>query len=482
MFYSFSLKEGLLVQQQYYNQRIYGASFSISYLFYYDTMINSIYKYQMTTNENITTFTIDSSENTLYWISDQGISSISTDLSTNYVHYTLDSSMNYNPLYYNQTLAYSTKSGNKYLVWCCDNDIYNIELSGNNGNVTKVYLSNNKNIDGVIIENNIIYYFCVQQASYEVYTTDISENFILHHANTIDGTTYTYPYDGTSQQKPINLTYKNGDCYLTYCFLSSNTINNNEFYIDKFKLSDNPPQSTIIHVYIQGGNDYYFLHPTGLPIDDNGDIYVVPIFTGEMYKSTTEIVCFNKGTKILCMNESNELPPPPVKLSPFHKPQTQIVPRKKDEYIPIEKLKKGDFVKTYKHGYRKISKIITGSFRNNPKKWNMCMYKMTKTDTNGLLEDLIVTGGHSILVDSISETEQAKYDAMDLTEFSKETIDNKRLVLSSVSDQFTAMQDNDMYTYYHLLLENNDDDEERFGIWANGILTETPNVKYTTNH
>jgi hypothetical protein len=39
------------------------------------------------------------------------------------------------------------------------------------------------------------------------------------------------------------------------------------------------------------------------------------------------------------------------------------------------------------------------------------------------------------------------------------------------------MQDQDMYTYYHLLLENNDDVEERFGIWANGILTETPKEK-----
>jgi hypothetical protein len=39
------------------------------------------------------------------------------------------------------------------------------------------------------------------------------------------------------------------------------------------------------------------------------------------------------------------------------------------------------------------------------------------------------------------------------------------------------MQDTNLYNYYHLLLENNDDEEERFGIWANGILTETPNVK-----
>jgi len=134
-------------------------------------------------------------------------------------------------------------------------------------------------------------------------------------------------------------------------------------------------------------------------------------------------------------------------------------------------------VKTYKHGYRRVSKVIKGTLRNNPKKWNMCMYKMAKTPTNGLIENLIVTGGHSILVDAISEEEQKRYDKMGIPDFSKLTIDNKHLLLSCCSDQFTPMQDRKIYTYYHLLLENNDDEEERFGIWANGILTETPNEK-----
>jgi hypothetical protein len=134
-------------------------------------------------------------------------------------------------------------------------------------------------------------------------------------------------------------------------------------------------------------------------------------------------------------------------------------------------------VKTYKHGYRKIHKIIKGSFKNNPKKWNMCMYKMAKTPLNGLTEDLIVTGGHSLLVDAISDKEQKRYDAMGIPSFSKLTIDNKHLLLSCCSDQFAPIQDTKKYNYYHLLLENNDDEEERFGIWANGILTETPNVK-----
>jgi hypothetical protein len=193
-----------------------------------------------------------------------------------------------------------------------------------------------------------------------------------------------------------------------------------------------------------------------ISVDQYDNIYIVTVNSSNEYTilQSSPVFCFNKGTKIRCLNQ-------------------QLA----DEYVAIELLKVGDFVKTYKHGYRKISKIISGSFRNNPKKWNMCMYKMAKTESNGLLEDLIVTGGHSLLVDSISETEQANYDELGLTEWCKDTIDGKRLLLSSVSDHFKAIQDTEKYNYYHLLLENNDDEEERFGIWANGVLTETPNVK-----
>jgi hypothetical protein len=190
-----------------------------------------------------------------------------------------------------------------------------------------------------------------------------------------------------------------------------------------------------------------------LPFDENYILYVSIVNEPAIWVSTTPL-CFNEGTKILCLNQ--EL---------------------MDEYNAIELLRIGDFVKTYKHGYRKIHKVIQGSFKNNPKKWNMCMYKMVKTLTNGLTDDLIVTGGHSLLVDAISDEEQKRYDEMGIPSFSKSTIDNKHLLLSCCSDQFTPMQDTGKYNYYHLLLENNDDEEERFGIWANGILTETPNVK-----
>lgn len=174
--------------------------------------------------------------------------------------------------------------------------------------------------------------------------------------------------------------------------------------------------------------------------------------------------CFNEGTKILCCNKNLQ-----------------------EEYISIENLKKGDLVKTYKHGYRKIDLIGKNVMINNPDNPKKCMYKMIKTDKNCLLEDLIVTGGHSILVDDtmlVDKTNKnhkvySKYlllssrlkDSIKLTN-KNHKVDGKYLLLSSRSKDFIKLTNKKLYTYWHLTLESNDDNQ-RFGIWANGLLTET---------
>ena len=160
--------------------------------------------------------------------------------------------------------------------------------------------------------------------------------------------------------------------------------------------------------------------------------------------------CFNEGTKILSLNNQFE-----------------------EEYIPIENLKKGDVVKSYKHGYRKIDLIGKSKLLNNPNNFSSCMYKMEKTDTNGLIEDLIVTGGHSILVDDLGDCKDENEKIFNGTQM----IDGKYLLHSCVSKDFIKMDNNNIYTYYHFILENNGDDNERFGVYANGILTETPPKK-----
>ena len=150
-----------------------------------------------------------------------------------------------------------------------------------------------------------------------------------------------------------------------------------------------------------------------------------------------------------------------------------------EEYLPIETLRTGDLVKSFKHGYRRIELIGKQYMNNNPKKWNACMYKMVKTEENGLLEDLIITGTHSILVDELGEHKE-KNDEY----FGGETrkVDDKYFLLAGVSKDFVKLENTNMYTYYHLTLENDGNDEQFFGIWANGILSETTSKRDFINH
>ena len=165
--------------------------------------------------------------------------------------------------------------------------------------------------------------------------------------------------------------------------------------------------------------------------------------------------CFNHGTKILCLNKNLE-----------------------EEYIPVQDLRSGDFVKTYKHGYRKIDLIGKNPMINNPDVFTSCMYKMKKTEENGLTEDIIVTGGHCLLVDDLGEFKEKNDKIFGSTLM----IDDKYMLLCGVSTDFVKLENRLPYTYYHFILENNGDDDERFGVWANGMLSETPSKNQFNDH
>jgi alpha-tubulin suppressor-like RCC1 family protein len=152
-------------------------------------------------------------------------------------------------------------------------------------------------------------------------------------------------------------------------------------------------------------------------------------------------VCFNYNTKILCLVENKEV------------------------YVPIQNIRKGDLVKTYKHGYIPVDLIGKKSMINNPK-MDSCMYIMYKTDD--MVDDLIVTKNHAILVDKVDNEIQKEF----------EIIDGKYLVLASKSSKFEKIYDRKIYTYYHLVLKDdcvdlNESNRKRYGIYANGVLTET---------
>ena len=101
------------------------------------------------------------------------------------------------------------------------------------------------------------------------------------------------------------------------------------------------------------------------------------------------------------------------------------------------------------------------------------MYIMNKTEgteDNGLIEDLIVTGNHGILLDEkdFNEEEQKKNP-----KWASFKVDDKINCIAGVSSKFEQITNNDVYKYYHFSLDNGDGKKRRFGVWANGILMET---------
>ncbi len=171
------------------------------------------------------------------------------------------------------------------------------------------------------------------------------------------------------------------------------------------------------------------------------------------------VACYNKNTTVLCVDiYGNEV------------------------YKSIQDIVVGDKVVTYKHGLKAVKMIGNNSMVNDPDDLLQSMYKLSK-DKNPLLnDDLIVLGGHSLLVDKLSTDEMvntAKYWGNKI-----EKVDDKELLLATVSEDFEQCMDTDEYTYYHLVLEEEADGVDRkYGIYVNGgVLSETTTEKFFVSH
>ena len=180
----------------------------------------------------------------------------------------------------------------------------------------------------------------------------------------------------------------------------------------------------------------------------------------EIYNATTssvvtntdfnlQVQCFLKGTKILCMVNNIE------------------------SWVRIEELKPGDLVKTYTHGFIKVINIgkslLQNSINFNPNK----LFKISKEKFPelGLIDDLYVTGKHSRLVDNLNEEQKNKT----LTIWNKlQKIDGKYLLMAWIDEDFIDIKDKNIYEIYQVVLESNRNDfTQQYGIWANGLLSES---------
>ena len=187
--------------------------------------------------------------------------------------------------------------------------------------------------------------------------------------------------------------------------------------------------------------------PTGISINSTRYLFVINnTGTNNVIKSSNP-ACFNHDTKILCLNS--------LTLN--------------NDYIAIQNLKCGQYVKIYSENndYKKIIYIGQKTMINNNTMLGSLFIKK-KNNANNLLEDLIVTGGHSTLVNILSD--EQKENELKYRNITK--IYDKFLLLCCNNSDFKQIINNNEYTYYHIVLENIDKDKN-YGIWANNVLTES---------
>ena len=177
--------------------------------------------------------------------------------------------------------------------------------------------------------------------------------------------------------------------------------------------------------------------------------------TTEPVYFTPTLICFKEGSKILSLINGI------------------------DTYVKIEELNIGDLVKTYLHDYKKIVKIGKSKLNNlgDNARIKDRLYKYTKEQYPELIEDLVITGGHSILVDEL--TEEQKEKTKKYWKIFHKTDDKYRL-LSVVDDNSIPYEEDGVFNIYHISLEN-DNENANYGIYANGLLVESCPIRFIKN-
>jgi len=174
---------------------------------------------------------------------------------------------------------------------------------------------------------------------------------------------------------------------------------------------------------------------------------------GYLLKMKIYIPCFKEGTKILC-----------------------LTPQMKEEYIPIQDIRKGHLVKTSLNGFVPVCMIGKSGISNpgGDERIKNRLYKCSKSKYPELFEDLYITGCHSILVNQLSESEREKtMEALgDIF-----ITDRKYRLMAYLDERSEPYTETGRHTIWHMALENNDY-FMNYGIYANGLLVESTSKRY----
>ncbi len=168
------------------------------------------------------------------------------------------------------------------------------------------------------------------------------------------------------------------------------------------------------------------------------------------------IPCFLEGTRILCQVDGTET------------------------YLPVETLQSGTLVKTSRDGFKAVELIGKRTISNSgtSERTEDRLYTCSKAAYPELTEDLIVTGCHSILVDTLTDVQREAT----LAALGKIFVtDRKYRLMAHIDERAEPWASAGDHTVWHFALEN-EDDGMNYGVYANGtLLVETCSIRFLKN-
>jgi hypothetical protein len=148
-----------------------------------------------------------------------------------------------------------------------------------------------------------------------------------------------------------------------------------------------------------------------------------------------------------------------------------------EQYVPVESLRKGTLVKTYKHGYKAVEVVGTAAIMNSgdSSRSENRLFKCDPAAYPELASALFVTGGHSILVDALTPAQRDE-TVKSLGKIFK--TDDKFRLTARIDSRSQPWGKEKQYSVWHFALENNEP-SMNYGVYANGgLLVETCSLRY----
>ena len=210
------------------------------------------------------------------------------------------------------------------------------------------------------------------------------------------------------------------------------------------------------------GSTWSTLTVTGTPsnmrqVAISSDAYRVAVAGSGQYVylgiGPAPIICFREGSKICVLN-----------------PMTG-----REEYVPVERMRPGTLVKTHMSGYVPVSMIGTSTVTipEGRERTSERLYVCSKEQFPELIEDLYITGRHSILVESLTDVEREAC-AEDL---GRVYVTESKYRLPAHIDRRAQLYEapGAVERIWHFALENNDE-QMNYGVYANGLLVESCSI------